>query len=129
MTTIPTATTAALPIATPATPPPPTATPTATTTPTPAIPVWVVIGQWHDQDVIFTPQFTVTGPWRIRWRLSAAIELFQVMIGEGQATPILISGAAGATAGVIDNPRGGTYSLMLHNTIPYDVIVEEWRIP
>ena len=41
----------------------------------------------------------------------------------------LISGAAGATAGVIDNPRGGTYSLMLHNTIPYDVIVEEWRIP
>ena len=67
------------------------------------------------------------GAWRIRWRLAAPTELFQLMIDEGLNTPILLTGSAGATEGVFEETRGGTFRLMLHNTIPYEVIVEEFR--
>ena len=113
-----------------ATAPAPTGTPTPTPTPTatPA-PAWLEVGRWSDRQVIYTDTFTVRGPWRIRWRLSAPTETFQLMIEEGNATPILHTAAAGATEGVFEETRGGTFSLMLHNTIPYEVIVEEFRAP
>ena len=119
-----TPTTAATPLASPTRAPSATARPTASPTPT-----WVEVGRWNDNQIVFTAAFTVRGPWRIRWRLSASTELFQVMITEGIATPILLTAEAGATAGVFEEARGGTFSLMLHNSIPYEVIVEQLRTP
>jgi hypothetical protein len=70
--------------------------------------------------------FTVRGPWRIRWQLASPTESCQVMIVDGGASPLL-TGPAGATSGVFNLPDGGTYSLMLHNTIPYEIVVEDFR--
>jgi hypothetical protein len=110
----------------------PTAVPTPTSVPataTPAGPTWVDVGHWRDSQLIVTETFTVYGPWRIRWHLASSAEPFTVMVEEGTATPILLFGPTGATDGVIDEPQGGTFNLMLHNTIAYDVIVEDLRPP
>jgi hypothetical protein len=103
---------------------PPTPTPPPTATPAPA---WVEVGRWRDSTIIYTAPFTVRGPWRIRWQLSSPDELCQVMIEDGSPLPPLLTGPAEATSGEFSIPNGGTFSLMLHNTIPYEVIVEDYR--
>ena len=87
------------------------------------------IARWRDQRVMSTEPFTAQGPWRVRWRLDHAGQPFALMIGEASAEPRLLTGMAGATAGTFEEPRGGTYFLMFHNTIPYEVVVEDWRAP
>jgi hypothetical protein len=77
--------------------------------------------------VLYTASFTVRGPWRIRWQLSSSAETCQVMILDGSANPPLLTGPSGATSGVFSQQSGGTYSLMLHNTIPYEIVVEDFR--
>ncbi|HEX5506008.1 MAG TPA: c-type cytochrome, partial [Thermomicrobiales bacterium] len=109
------------------TPPPPTAPP-APPTPT-AGPTWVEVGHWSDSKLFVTPDFTVTGPWRIRWTLADASQPFLVMIEQDNVTPVLLTGPDGATSGVIERQQGGTYNLMIHNTTPYDVVVEDYRAP
>lgn len=85
------------------------------------------MGHWRGDEVTYTASFTVKGPWRIRWQLSSAAELCQVMVEDGSPDPPLFTGPKGATSGVFNVPNGGTYSLMLHNTIPYEIIVEDFR--
>ncbi len=98
----------------------------------PATPVakrWIEVGRWRDRQIIVTDAFTVQGPWRIRWQLDTATEPFTLMIEEGVTTPRLFTSPVGLTSGAINEARGGTYYLMLHNTVPYEVIVEEFGFP
>ena len=114
---------------------PPTGTagaaPAAATAPASAAlpPAWVEIARWRDQRVMSTEPFTVRGPWRVRWRLDHAGQPFALMIGEEDTEPRLLTGTVGAMAGTFEEPRGGTYFLMFHTTIPYEVVVEDWRAP
>ena len=129
-TATPAATPQAPPLAATATPVPGLSPPSvAAASPAPAAPAWVEVGRWRDGQLRVTEAFTVRGPWRIRWRLDSPAEAFQLMIEEGDATPVLLNGAPGATAGVFDEARPGTFSLMLHNGIPYEVVVEAWQAP
>lgn len=87
---------------------------------------WRVVGHWQNQGLITTPEFTVHGPWRIRWQLENTDERCFVMIEEDVTkAPLLLSGDPGATAGIFHQDRAGSYRLMLHNTTPYDIVVEE----
>ena len=88
---------------------------------------WSRVGSWNDSRLMSSEPFTVQGPWRIRWRLASVDEPLYLMIEEGDyVVPVLIVGQIGATDGVIYRERGGTFRLMFHNTVPYDVIVEDF---
>jgi mono/diheme cytochrome c family protein/uncharacterized membrane protein len=117
----------------PTQPAPATAVPTATVTPPPggASPpggAWAEVGHWRASALLATESFAVRGPWRIHWRMDSATESFQVMVIEGDLEPRLLAGAPGVTEGVFEEPRGGTFSLMFHNGIPFEVVVEDQQL-
>jgi methionine-rich copper-binding protein CopC len=88
---------------------------------------WLLVGRWRGSDLKTTPPITVQGPWRIRWHLDRASERAAIMIEEeGNDLPELIFGPEGATDGIIDRERGGTFRIMFHNYVPYDVAVEDF---
>jgi hypothetical protein len=49
------------------------------------------------------------------------------MIIDGSANPPLLTDPSGATNGIFGPQGVGTFSLMLHNTIPYEIVVEDFR--
>jgi methionine-rich copper-binding protein CopC len=88
---------------------------------------WRILGRWQGSELKLSPWLTVHGPWRIRWHLDQGTEMAAIMIEEeGNPLPELILGKMGVTDGVIDRERGGTYRIMFHNYIPYDVTVEDF---
>jgi hypothetical protein len=88
---------------------------------------WLLVGRWQGSDLKTTPLLTMHGPWRIRWHLDQAMERAAIMIEEeGDPLPILLFGPEGATDGVIERERGGTYRIMFHNYVPYDVAIEDF---
>lgn len=89
--------------------------------------IWREVGHWRDSRLRVTETFTVQGPWRIRWHLDDAQDPMYLMIEQGDdVVPELITADPGATDGVINRDTGGTYSLMFHNTTPYEVVVEDF---
>lgn len=110
--------------AAPITPTPrPTATPVPPT-PAPTASPWVVVASWTGSAPMTTEPFTVRGPWRIRWRVASAEQGFSVMVLAGSDSELL-NGPDGVTEGVFELPSGGAFSLMVHNTVPYEVVVED----
>lgn len=121
----------AVAIATPTlapTPRPTVATPVIAqrASPTTASPHWTEVARWQGSTIIVTDPFNVRGPWRICWQLPSGDAPFTVMVGTLPAgTWELMSGQPGATVGRFDETPGGTFQLMLHNTTPYTVVVED----
>ena len=88
---------------------------------------WQILGRWQGSDLQTSPWLTMQGPWRIRWHLDVGAEAAAIMIEEeGSSLPELILGKMGLTDGTIDRERGGTYRIMFHNYVPYDVTVEDF---
>jgi methionine-rich copper-binding protein CopC len=88
---------------------------------------WAQLGRWHDNQLMTTRWLTMQGPWRIRWHLDSSAEKAAIMIEEqGNDLPVLILGQPGATDGVIERERGGTYRLMFHNSTTYDIVAEDF---
>ena len=86
---------------------------------------WVEAGYWRDNRVMTTEPFTVRGPWRIRWRLDEPSQPLYMMLLDGDVELREYTAHLGTTRGVIEEDQGGTFSLMFHNTVGYEVIVEQ----
>ena len=87
---------------------------------------WVEVARWKDDREQVTEPFTVRGPWRVRWRLRDAAEPFMFMIVLAADRPPRYFPPERSLEGSHEEAQGGTYSLMLHNTTPYEVVVEDW---
>ena len=86
---------------------------------------WLEVGYWRDGGLMTTEPFTVRGPWRIRWRLGDGTQPIYMMLLEGDRELHTYTDHLGTTRGIIQEEQGGTFRLMFHNTVPYEVIVED----
>ncbi len=89
---------------------------------------WVEIGYWNDERLMTTEPFTVRGPWRIRWTIAAGQPVYMMLL-DGDTELLTFSAERGMTHGVFEEQQSGTFSLMFHNTVPYEVIVEQRAAP
>lgn len=87
---------------------------------------WREVARWRGEGVMQTGPFTVGAPWRVRWQLNDAREPFRWMVLTGDQTEsTLLLGEPGETVGMRVQESSGTYRLMLHNSVGYEVVVEE----
>lgn len=86
---------------------------------------WTEVARWRDQPFRVTEAFTVTRPWRVRWRLENPEDVFLLMVARegGEWSDVLA--ARPGTTGAFEAREPGTYELMVHTSARYEVIVEE----
>ena len=86
---------------------------------------WREVARWRNLSMTTTDEFTVSGRWRLRWRLETDDEPFVVMVGERQKVPLLLKGQVGVTEGAFYMSPAGTFALMIHTQTPWEVVVDE----
>ena len=86
---------------------------------------WREVARWRDLGLATTEEFTVSGPWRIRWSLQFDDEPFVVMVEEGEKAPLLLNGGVGVTEGAFYFAPAGTFALAFHTQTPWEVVVED----
>lgn len=86
---------------------------------------WRVVGRWQSLIPAMTDQFTVTSPWRIRWRLQSDDEPFVAVLEPGPDGPILLSGEEGVTQGAFYIGPAGTFMLVVRTQVPWELAVED----
>ena len=86
---------------------------------------WRVVARWQSLGPGTTEEFSVTSPWRIRWRLQADDEPFVAELNPGRNGPLPLNGGEGVVQGVFHVGPAGTYTLTVHTQVPWELIVED----
>lgn len=86
---------------------------------------WRAVGHWQSLVPATTDPFTVTSPWRIRWRLQSDDEPFVAVLDPGPDGPILLTAEEGVTQGVFHIGPAGTFVLGVRTQVPWELVVED----
>ncbi|MEK7216878.1 MAG: hypothetical protein AAB289_14930 [Chloroflexota bacterium] len=90
---------------------------------------WEEVARWQGDAFLVTEPFTVDGLWRIRWRLASAEEPVIIMVTEPNGSTVLetLADQNRYAEGVFQERAPGSYALMFHNSVAFEVIVEQQR--